>query len=94
MEERERLREGLAKKIKLLPSKTVYGVELTMNAINNGGDDCNPGVMGSGLLSANLSAYSLHWMKVYSVALEMLYRGTEYNNCQGSVFQDELRFMN
>ena len=63
-------------------------VELIMKSIKENTVSCNPGVLGSGILAANLSQKSHNMILDYSRKLVELYKNAKYNGYDGSLFKD------
>ncbi|MGD8777510.1 MAG: hypothetical protein PVH88_00935 [Ignavibacteria bacterium] len=69
-------------------------VELIMEIIQNDSIPCNPGVLGSGLLTSNLSNDSLSAIMNFSELLVDLYKGTKYNDFKGDLCQEIIKIKN
>jgi 23S rRNA (adenine2030-N6)-methyltransferase len=52
---------------------------------------CNPGVLGSGILAANLSQKSYNMIFDYCNKLVELYKNVEYKGYDGSLFKDVVK---
>ena len=63
-------------------------VELIMKSIKENTVSCNPGVLGSGILAANLSQKSHNMILDYSRKLVELYKNAQYNGYDGSLSKD------
>lgn len=63
-------------------------VELIMKSIKENTVSCNPGVLGSGILAANLSQKSRNMILDYSRKLVELYKNAQYNGYDGSLSKD------
>ena len=63
-------------------------VELIMKSIKENTVSCNPGVLGSGILAANLSQKSHNMIFDYSRKLVELYKNAKYNGYDGSLYKD------
>lgn len=62
--------------------------ELTLRSIVQNDPDCTPGVLGSGLLTSNLSKQSIATIAVYSKLLVELYREATYREFDGELYMD------
>lgn len=63
-------------------------MELIMKSIKENTVSCNPGVLGSGILAANLSQKSHNMILDYSRKLVELYKNAQYNGYDGSLSKD------
>lgn len=63
-------------------------VELMLKAIDKNPAPCNPGVLGAGLLTANLSDQSNKMILNYTKLLVDIYRGSKYNGIDGSLLRE------
>jgi len=63
-------------------------VELIMEIIQKDTIQCNPGILGSGLLTSNLSKESISTILKYSELLIDLYKGTDFNGYKGDLYRD------
>lgn len=63
-------------------------VELMLKAINKSSAPCNPGVLGAGLLTANLSDQSNNMILNYTKLLVDIYKGSKYNGIDGSLLRE------
>jgi 23S rRNA (adenine2030-N6)-methyltransferase len=77
-------------KTSLLQSKisSTYCSELIMEVILKDSMICNPGILGCGVLTSNLSKDSYKVISDYSDLLIDLYKGTNYRGFKGDLYQD------
>lgn len=65
-------------------------IELIMDIIQKNTILCNPGILGNGLLTSNLSNASASTIEKYSKSLIDLYQNSHYNGFKGSIYRDIL----
>lgn len=65
-------------------------IELIMDIIQKNTILCNPGILGNGLLTSNLSNASTSTIEKYSKSLTDLYQNSHYNGFKGSIYRDIL----
>ena len=70
--------------------KDYIGVELTMNSIRKDSILCNPGILGSGILSTNVSQASKDIILDYSNQLVDIYKDAKYKDYDGSLYIQHL----
>jgi 23S rRNA (adenine2030-N6)-methyltransferase len=77
-------------KTKLVQSNisSTYCSELIMEVIQKNSIVCNPGILGCGILTSNLSKDSYKVISEYSDLLIDLYKGTNYCGFKGDLYQD------
>lgn len=77
-------------KAKLVQSNisSTYCSELIMKVIQKDSIVCNPGILGCGILTSNLSKDSYKVISDYSDLLIDLYKGTNYCGFKGDLYQD------
>ena len=77
-------------KSKLVQSNisSTYCSELIMEVIQKDSIVCNPGILGCGILTSNLSKDSYKVISEYSDLLIDLYKGTNYCGFKGDLYQD------
>lgn len=61
--------------------------ELILSIIEQDSIPCNPGILGSGLLTANVSSESLSAIRVYSDLLIEIYKGVDYRGFNGELYK-------
>ncbi len=64
--------------------------ELIMNVIKNDTIDCNPGILGSGILVTNLTNQSNWLIQDYSKKLVEIYKNARYKEYDGSLYNDTI----
>jgi len=67
---------------------STYCSELIMEVIQKDSIVCNPGILGCGILTSNLSKDSYKVISEYSDLLIDLYKGTNYCGFKGDLYQD------
>ena len=67
---------------------SAYGSELIMEVIQKDSIVCNPGILGCGILTSNLSKDSYKVISDYSELLVDLYKGTNYCEFKGDLYRD------
>ena len=70
--------------------KDYTGVELTMNSIRKDSVLCNPGILGSGILTTNVSQASKDIILDYSNQLVDIYKDAKYKDYDGSLYIQHL----
>lgn len=63
-------------------------MDLILNIIEKDTIPCNPGILGSGLLAANISEQSKFMIHNYSQHLVDIYKNVRYKDHDGSLFRD------
>lgn len=85
-------KEGLESLIRTsLPDKERHSLschELTLRSIAQSDPSCTPGVLGSGLLTSNLSRQSIEAIDSYSRVLVEFYRRVSYREFNGELYRD------
>ena len=61
-----------------------------MNVIKNDTIDCNPGILGSGILVTNLTNQSNWLIQDYSKKLVEIYKNARYKEYDGSLYNDTI----
>lgn len=90
LDEKKQLNDYMMNK---LSDKTVSNLsctELIMDIIQKNTILCNPGILGNGLLTSNLSNTSMSAIENYSKSLTKLYQNSHYNGFKGSIYRDVL----
>jgi len=90
LEEKERLNKDIKDKVRKLTDRNLLGKELIMEIIEKDTVPCNPGILGSGLLTSNLSEKSLKAIEDCSRLLVDLWKGTTYQNYKGDLYQETI----
>lgn len=80
----------LNKQFELKNLKNMSCTELIMDTIRQSNSTENPGIMGSGLLTSNLSDYSNMAIERHTKALVELYRHTIYKNGKGDMYYEKV----
>ena len=80
------LEELIAQSLPEANIRNATGVELTLKMIKEDIAESNPGVLGSGVLGANLSEESNAVIQKYAAWLEEIYKDAKYKNLDGSVY--------
>jgi len=88
LDEKKQINDFITENLKNSTADNLSCVELIMEVIQKDTIPCNPGILGSGLLSGNLSEKSLFAIVLYSELLIGLYKGTSYNNFKGNLYRD------
>lgn len=91
LDDKLRLDNYIASHLQKLDIQNVICSRLIMNNIKKDNIACNPGVLGSGLLSSNLSNKSNHQLLDLSRVLVDIYQNSRYQNCDGALY-DEYTF--
>ena len=68
--------------------KNVVSSKLIMNSISESVTDCNPGILGSGLLASNLSDKSNRQLLDFSKLLVNVYKSSQYRGYDGSLYNE------
>ena len=88
LNEKKSINKFITDKLKNSASANLSCVELIMETIQKDTIPCNPGILGSGLLTSNLSAQSLSTILNYSELLIDLYKGTAFKGFKGNLYRD------
>ena len=86
LEDKRHLEELIAQSLPEANIRNATGVELTLKMIKEDIAESNPGVLGSGVLGANLSEESNAVIQKYAAWLEEIYKDAKYKNLDGSVY--------
>ena len=86
LKDKRHLEELIAKRLPEANIRNATGVELTLKMIKEDIAESNPGVLGSGVLGANLSEESNAVIQKYAAWLEEIYKDAKYKNLDGSVY--------
>lgn len=86
LEDKRHLEELIAQSLPEAGIRNATGVELTLKMIKEDIAESNPGVLGSGVLGANLSEESNAVIQKYAAWLEEIYKDAKYKNLDGSVY--------
>jgi len=71
-------------------TKNISCIELIMEIIEKDTVPCNPGILGSGILTANLSENSISVLSEYATLLVNAYKNVNYRNFRGSLYLTEV----
>lgn len=88
LEEKKHLNEFIKNKLSGRQTGRTSCIELTMDIIRESTIPCNPGILGSGLLTCNLSEKSTSVLTAYSEQLVELYEDSLYNGHKGRFYRD------
>ena len=86
LKDKRHLEELIAQSLPEAGIRNTTGVELTLKMIKEDIAESNPGVLGSGVLGANLSEESNAVIPKYAAWLEEIYKDAKYKNLDGSVY--------
>lgn len=75
-----------------LNMKNIIGSKLIMNSIRKNNIICNPGILGSGLLTSNLSEKSNHQLFDLSQLLVEIYKNSQFKGNDGSIYNELLQY--
>ena len=90
IKEKRQLNDFIKKNLKDSQTENLYCIELIMEIIEEQSTRCNPGILGNGLLTCNLSANSLSAISTYSFLLPDIYKGTKYLGFKGDLYREEI----
>ena len=86
LKDKRHLEELIAQSLPEAGIRNTTGVELTLKMIKEDIAESNPGVLGSGILGANLSEESNAVIQKYAAWLEEIYKDAKYKKLDGSVY--------
>ena len=86
LKDKRHLEELIAQSLPEAGIRNATGVELTLKMIKEDIAESNPGVLGSGVLGANLSEELNAVIPQYAAWLEEIYKDAKYKNLDGSVY--------
>lgn len=86
LKDKRHLEELIAQSLPEAGIRNVTGVELTLKMIKEDVAESNPGVLGSGVLGANLSEESNAVIPKYAAWLEEIYQDAKYKDQDGGVY--------
>lgn len=86
LKDKRHLEELIAQSLPEAGIRNATGVELPLKMIKEDIAESNPGVLGSGILGANLSEESNAVIQKYAAWLEEIYKDAKYKNLDGSVY--------
>lgn len=92
LNEKKYLNEFISCKLHDNVARNCTCTELIMDIIQPDAILCNPGILGSGLLTGNLSETSVSAVLNYTQLLKELYRNTHYKDCKGSMYMESICF--
>lgn len=90
LEEKTQLNEIIKSKVLKSSSKNFLCKELIMEIISEESIPYNPGILGSGLLTSNLSQASLDIIEKHSRLLVDLWRNSKYRDYKGNLYQETI----
>lgn len=85
------INETIKDKIRQSAIRDYLCKEIIMEIIGEDTIQCNPGIMGSGLLASNLSRESFDIIEKYSSLLVDLWKDTQYLNHKGDLYQETIK---
>lgn len=88
LREKENLNNLLIDKLADEGIDNLLCVELIMDIIQKDSVLCNPGILGNGILTSNLSNKSQESILQYSLSLTNLYKGSYYKGVKGDLYRD------
>lgn len=88
LDEKKSINEFITDKVNNCMNANLSCVELIMKTIKNNTIPCNPGILGSGLLTSNLSAESILKVLDYSELLIDLYKGITFKSFKGDLYRN------
>lgn len=88
LNEKKYLNQFISDKLSDGVAKNCTCTELIMDIIQSDTILCNPGILGSGLLTANLSDSSVSAILNYTRLLKELYQNTHYKDFKGSMYME------
>ena len=86
LKDKRHLEELIAQSLPEANIRNATGVELTLKMIKEDIAESNPGVLGSGVLGANLSEESNAVIQKYAAWMEEIYKDAKYKNLDGWVY--------
>lgn len=87
-EMKERLNQDIKEAVERLQTDNCFCVELITDFFRQTPIPCNPGVLGSGILTANLSEDSNQTLLQYADLLVECYRDSSYKEHSGEIYKD------
>lgn len=90
LDEKKYLDDFMVSKLSGKPIENLSCIELIMDIIQKNSILCNPGILGNGLLTSNLSNASASTLEKYSKSLTDLYQNSHYYGFKGSIYRDIL----
>lgn len=88
--DKQAINKSVAKKLDKTGIKDYACSELIMNIIKKDTVICNPGILGSGILTTNLSQKSNSMIQNYSKELVGIYKNARYKEFDGSLYHDTI----
>lgn len=88
LDDKNQLNDYIKAKLVQSSISSTYGSELIMEVIQKDSIVCNPGILGCGILTSNLSKDSYKVISEYSDLLIDLYKGTNYCGFKGDLYRD------
>ncbi|MPM23851.1 hypothetical protein SDC9_70328 [bioreactor metagenome] len=88
LDEKKQLNDFMINKLSDKTIGSLSCTELIMDIIQKNRILCNPGILGNGLLTSNLSDTSISVIENYSKSLTNLYRNSYYNGYKGSIYRE------
>jgi 23S rRNA (adenine2030-N6)-methyltransferase len=86
LDDKNQLNDYIKAKLNQSKISSTYCCELIMEVIQKDSILCNPGILGCGILTSNLSKGSYKMISEYSDLLINLYKGTNYCEFQGDLY--------
>lgn len=91
LNEKSYLNNFISGKLPDSPDTDFFCSELIMDIIRPDSIPCNPGILGSGLLTSNLSETSVLAIRNYARALTKMYSTVMYNGFKGNMYNEEVK---
>ncbi len=88
LNDKDYLNDLVIKRLSQSSISSAYCCEMMMEGIQRDSVLCNPGVVGCGVLSSNLSAKSNAIISEFADLLVALYKGSKYKECKGDLVKD------
>lgn len=88
LDEKKQLNDFMINKLSEKKTNNILCIELIMDIILKDQILCNPGILGNGLLTSNLSKASIQAIENYSKSLVTLYENSQYQGYKGSMYRD------
>lgn len=88
LDEKKHLNDFLINKLSHKNISNLTCIELIMDIIQKDSIVCNPGILGNGMLTSNLSDRFSSNIKKYSKSLTDLYKNTFYNGFKGDLYRE------
>ncbi|MCD8166395.1 MAG: hypothetical protein LUE93_09915 [Bacteroides sp.] len=90
LNEKRKLNDYIRQSLSHSKGDNLYCVEWIMNRIQQDTVFGNPGILGNGLLTGNLSEETNHQISEYTYLLEKIYQGRCYKDLDGGYYKEEI----